>query len=125
MISEKQKLLCMRFANGALSQAEPPQWFVAHLEETVEQTSDWEGSLLKRGLQSWETLEGTETFHTYKTSTGGYFVDYMDVFESAAWIFIDKPVDYITFRATILSPLVTLSMHADTLADAEISKAGT
>jgi hypothetical protein len=107
----------------AVSQAEPPEWFVAHLEETAEPTSDWQGSYLRRGLQSWETFECAETFHIYKTPTGGYFVEYMDAFESAAWIFIDKPVDYINFRATILSPLVTLSMHADALADAEIRAA--
>ncbi len=123
MISETQKLLCMRFADGALSQAEPPEWFQAHLK-SVDSDNDWQGSLLKVGLRSWETIGGSETFEIYKTEAGGFFIDYTDVFQSAAWIFIDKPVDYITFRATMLAPLVTLSMHSDALAKAETKPRG-
>jgi hypothetical protein len=110
----------MRFANGILCQAEPPAWFLARLESVDD--PDWQGSLLKKGLLSWETFEGSETYEIYKQPDGGYFVDYMDAFESAAWIFIDKLVDYITFRATILAPLVILAAHADGLATAEIKK---
>jgi hypothetical protein len=53
-----------------------------------------------------------------------FFVDYTDVFESAAWIFIDKPADYITFRATMLAPLVMLSMHVDALEMSKTKQAG-
>ncbi|MEA2922650.1 MAG: hypothetical protein QOF07_2613 [Bradyrhizobium sp.] len=119
MISEKQKLLCMRFAHGVLSQVEPPEWFVAHLEnvahlEALGAGPDWQGSLEKAGgLKSWETIDGAETFHIYKTPAGGYFIDYADVFQSAAWIFIDQPAEYITFRATILAPLVLLAIKAE------------
>jgi hypothetical protein len=103
MISEKQKLLCMKFADGVLVQAHPPAWFEAHLR-TIDTEPDWQGSLLKAGgLRSWETIGGSETYEIYKTEEGGFFIDYTDVFESAAWIFIDKPADYITFRATVLA----------------------
>jgi hypothetical protein len=60
MISETQKQLCMRFANGALSQAEPPEWFLAHLK-AAELEADWQGSPVKVGLKSWETFDGSET----------------------------------------------------------------
>jgi hypothetical protein len=46
------------------------------------------------------------------------------VFESAAWIFIDKPADYITFRATMLAPRVMLSMHVDALEMSKTKQAG-
>jgi hypothetical protein len=123
MISEKQRLLCMKFADGTLQQAHPPSWFEAHLS-TIDTNPDWPGSLVERGLQSWETIAGGETFEIYKTPEGGYFVDYTDAFESAAWIFIDKPSDYITFRATVLAPLVMLSMQTDALAKRETEQPG-
>jgi hypothetical protein len=112
MISDKQKRLCMTFADGKLAEAAPPEWFVKHLE-WADSDSDWQGSLLKAGLQSWESFDGTETFEIYKTSNGGFFIDYVDANESAAWIFIARPVDYITFRATMLAPLVMLTMQSD------------
>jgi len=119
MISEKQRLLCMTFADGILKQVDPPEWFVMHLSR-VDVDSDWEGSLLEAGLQSWETFEGSEVFEIYKTKKGGFFINYTDIYESAAWIFIDKPVDYIAFRANVLAPLVALSQQADASAKVKI-----
>jgi hypothetical protein len=120
MISEKQKRLCMRFTNGALVEAEPPEWFVAHLNNS-EMDADWQGSLLKAGATSMESFDGSETYEVY-SSPNGYFVDYCDVFASAAWIFIDRPVDYITFRATMLAPLVMLSIESDRVEKARLQK---
>lgn len=111
VISEKQKRLCMRFADGRLTEADPPDWFVRVLE-TTEDWDDWSGSLHKAGASGLDSFGDIETFEIYR-APNGYFVDYCDVSESAAWIFIDSPVDYVTFRATYLAPLAMLSMKAE------------
>jgi hypothetical protein len=105
-LPDKDKLLCMRFENGKLFEAEPPAWWVRHMEDTDE--TEWEASIRKSGAQKIEEIGQTESFTIWKTKEGGYFIDYMDAIESAAWIFIERPADYITFRATYLAPLVQL-----------------
>jgi hypothetical protein len=101
----------MRFADGRLTEADPPDWFVRVLE-TTEDWDDWSGSLHKAGASGLDSFGDIETFEIYR-APNGYFVDYCDVSESAAWIFIDSPVDYVTFRATYLAPLAMLSMKAE------------
>ena len=110
MISEKQKQLCMKFSNGALVEADPPDWFLKHLASP--QVDDWKASLARVGATCMDSFGSGETYEVYR-SPNGFFVDYMDTFESAAWIFIDRPVDYMNFRATVLAPLAMLAMYSD------------
>jgi hypothetical protein len=105
-LPDKHKSLCMRFESGRLFEAEPPAWWIWHLEEPDDR--DWDASIRKLGAQKLEEFSGIETFTIWKTKAGRYFIDYTDVAESAAWIFIDRPADYITFRAFYLAPLVQL-----------------
>jgi hypothetical protein len=113
MLTEQQQRLCMKFANGRLSPAEPPDWFVKHLD-SAEAENDWQGSILKQGASRVDSFGDTETFEIYRAPKDrGYFIDYHDVFESAGWIFIDSVADYLTFRATMLFPLAMLSMEGD------------
>lgn len=121
MPTEKDLRLCMKFSNGQLQQAPPPAWFEKHLLRTAEPDADWERSLTDIGLIGYDVIGRNETITIYKTPDGGHFIDYSDVSEGAAWIFIDRPVDYVVFRATILAPLVMLSVEADRQAQAEIA----
>ena len=105
-LPDKHKSLCMRFESGRLFEAEPPAWWIRHLEGPDE--CDWDASIRRLGAQKVEEFGRIETFAIWKTKEGRYFIDYMDVTESAAWIFIDRPADYITFRAIYLAPLVQL-----------------
>lgn len=115
MLTDNQKRLCMRFASGILAEAAPPEWF-ARLLETGD--DDWEASLARLGTNHIDSFGETERLDVYR-SPNGYFINYMDVSESAAWIFIDRPTDYVVFRATILAPLVTLALEGDRAAAEE------
>lgn len=110
MITEKDKRLCMKFSNGQLVEAEPPEWFAKHLASV--EADDWAQSLSNAGTSAIESFGHGEIYTIYR-SPNGYFVNYSDSFESAAWIFIDRPVDYMNFRATMLAPLAMLAMYAD------------
>ena len=121
MVSEKQRRLCMRFHEGSLQETEPPVWFIEHLEQVGD--TDWQGSLSKCGCSPLEGYgeTGDDTYEIYR-SPNGYFVDYTDVSASAAWIFIDRPVDYLTFRAKMLWPLVMLARESERQAAEELAK---
>lgn len=117
MAIEAKKLL--GFANGKLTKKTGvPAWF-RKAEASEEQ--DWQKCLKDQGAEVVESFgSGGDTFHIYRTPTGGYMVEVFDVFYAVAYIFIDEVYDYLRFRVEWLKPLVELSEHADLKAREEV-----
>lgn len=111
MLTEQDKQRCMLFQDGRLTEGEPPGWFRQILEEMAPD-GDWQASLRRAGTSAIESFGDVETITLHRCPTG-YFIDYWDSFEAIAWIFIDRPVDYLVFRATYLAPWVQLLMDGE------------
>ena len=112
MIEDKDKRRCMRFVDGRLVEADPPDWFERHLARN-DDTTDWSASLVQEGCIGIDEFGDAETIEIFRHPSGSYYVEYRDTIEAVAWIFIDRPVDYVTFRATFLAPLALLSMESE------------
>ncbi|CCD84566.1 hypothetical protein BRAO285_1220052 [Bradyrhizobium sp. ORS 285] len=120
MFTEEDKRRCMLFQDGRLTEGQPPEWFRRHVEGMTPE-GDWRDSLSRAGASAMESFGEVETITLHRCPTG-YFVDYWDSFEPIAWIFIDRPVDYLVFRATYLAPLVQLLLETEQQADSDVRK---
>jgi hypothetical protein len=102
--------MILRYTSGSLSQGIAPDWFEKHI--TAEE-SNWDLSLRKGGATEIEKFgQDGDTLTIYRT-TDGYYVEYFDINEPTAHIFIDDIADYLRFRIDWIKPLVELIGFSD------------
>jgi hypothetical protein len=107
------------YRDGSLIESEPPSWFTKHLETAED---DWEKSLRARGVSEIEKFGDVGDALTIYRSRDGYYVEYLDLHEIAAHIFIENVNDYLHFRVHWIKPLAELIIFSDKLEGERVNK---
>ncbi|WP_192359596.1 hypothetical protein [Mesorhizobium mediterraneum] len=117
---------CLSFDGTSLQPCEPPEWYANIARDADANGGDWMSKLASNGIHLEQKYgEDLGTIDVYKAGQNGYFVEYWDMNQCIANIFIEDVCSYLEFRSKHLYAWAWLIGENERRAEADYERSKT